>query len=264
MTKFVTDVFPEEEANVIVFGVDCPESLREASQLVEPFDIVEERNLLENAKIFDAGDVKLEEVEVKAREAVSKGKLPLLLSKEHTTTLYAMKSMPKAKLVVFDAHADVKDEYEGSKFSHACWLRRWCELDKGNCERVTVVGVRSGDEEELKFLRLNNVMYFTSDKVKDDLEGIKERLQEFVGGSEVYVSVDMDVFDPSIAPSVKYPEPGGILYREFVGLLEFLKDAKLVGLDCVEIRPLGSNRITEFLAMKAVFKLLGIVKTQML
>jgi len=258
--KFVTDVFSEDESNIIVFGVECPQSLREASQLVEPFDITKQKNLLENAKIFDAGDFTIEDAENKVAEIVASGKTPLILAKEHTVTLQAMKAMPKqTRLIVFDAHADVKDEYEGSKQSHACWLRRWTELDEANAKRVAIVGVRSGDEEELQFLKSNGILFLTSDEIKNDVQSGKKRLGNFIGDDDVYISLDVDVFDPSIAPAVKYPEPGGILYREFLQLIEFLQNRKVVGLDCVEIRPLGENRITEFLAVKTVFRILGSV-----
>ena len=260
MVKFVTDVFGEEEANVVSFGVGCPGSLRTASQLVEPFDVSEGRNLLENVRICDAGDVDLDEVEPKVRRILSAKKLPLILASEHTATLHAMKAMPAGtKLVVFDAHADLKDEYEGSKLSHACWLRRWCEI--GGCKDIAIIGVRSCDEDEYNFMKDNSVLYFTVDNIRNGVEDVKQRLRKFIGdsagGSPVYVSMDMDVFDPSIAPAVKYPEPNGILYRDFIALVEALKGAKLVGLDCVEIRPLGENKVTEFLAVKILFKTLG-------
>jgi len=256
--KFVTDFFSEEDANVIAFGVDCPASLREVSQLVEPFDIDEQRNLLENVRIFDAGDVKLKEVEKKTKEILSAKKLPLILTKEHTATLHAMRAMPaNTKLVVFDAHADLKDEYEGSKQSHACWLRRWCELAKENCKNVVIVGLRSCDEDEFEFMKSNGVLYFTATKIKKDLGNVKQRLRNFIGSSPIYVSLDMDVFDPSIAPAVKYAEPNGLMYADFVSLIDALKKMKLIGLDCVEIRPIGENKVTEFFAIKILFKLLS-------
>lgn len=268
-SKFVTGVFSKEEANVVVFGIDCPASLREVSQLVEPFDIDEQRNLLENVRIFDSGNMKIGTVEKKTEEVLSAKKLPLILAKEHTVTLHAMKAMPVGtKLVVFDAHADLKNEYEGSKQSHACWLRRWCEIAKENCKNVVIVGLRSCDEEEFEFMKSDGVLYFTAKEIKDGLESIKQRLRNFVGSSKVYVSIDMDVFDPSIAPAVKYAEPNGLMYSEFLSLLEIFKETfkegkgnkgKIVGLDCVEIRPLGENKITEFLAVKVIFKLLSLI-----
>lgn len=254
MVKFVTDVFSEEEANVIVLGVDCPPSLREVSRLVEPFDIDEQRNLLENVRIFDAGNIKLEKVESKIKEILSAEKTPLVLAKDHTVTLHVMKSMPaETRLVVFDAHPDLKDEYEGSKFSHACWLRRWCEAV--GCASVAVVGVRACDEDELEFMKNNGMLHITAEEVKNKAGNVVQSLREFASGFNVYVTIDMDVFDPSIAPAVKYPEPAGILYGDFVRLADALKECKVVGMDCVEIRTIPQNKVTEFLAVKSIFKI---------
>lgn len=254
--KFVTDVFSEQEANVVAFGVECPASLREVSRLVEPFDIDEQRNLLDNVKLYDAGDVEFNAVNQYVKELIERKKTPLIIGGEHVVTLHSVKAMPKGvKLIVFDAHADVKDEYEGSKLSHACWLRRLCE--SFDCKDIAIVGVRSCDEDEFEFMKSSGITHFTAKEIRESAENVKQRLQSFVGDSDVYVSVDMDVFDPSVAPAVKYPEPGGILYRDFLALVETMKGGKLVGLDCVEIRPLGENKITEFLAIKIIFKLLS-------
>jgi agmatinase len=260
MIKFVTDVFSEDDANVVAFGVDAPESLREASRLVEPFDIIERKNLLQNAKIYDAGDTELVNVESKVKSILANKKIPLILAKEHTVTLHAMRAMASdTRLVVFDAHPDLKDEYEGSKFSHACWLRRLCETF--DCKNVVIVGVRSGEKEELEFMEDNGIRYFTSKKIKQSPQKVVQELKNFLGDFNVYVSLDMDIFDPSIAPAVKYPEPGGILYRDFLSLLEALGESKLVGADCVEIRPIVGNKITESLAVMSLFKILSKYKT---
>ena len=256
MVKFVTDVFSEEDANVIVVGVDCPDSLREESQLTDVFDADGEVNLLKNVRIYDdEKNVKTADVEKKVAAILKKEKLPLTLAKLHTVTLHVMKAIPdNVKLVVFDAHPDLKDKYEGSKYSHACWLRRWVELDPKNRKRVMLLGVRATDEDEFAFMKNSGIQYFTANKIMDDLENVKKRLRDFTNGSSVYVSIDTDFFDPSIAPAVKYPEPGGILYRDFLSLIEALRGAKLIGADCVEIRPIRGNKITESLAVMSLFK----------
>jgi len=256
--KFVTDFFSEEEASVVAFGVDCPQPLRDASQLVEPFDFTDRRNWLEDARIYDSGEIKIDDVEKKTKEILAEKKLPLILAKEHTVTLHAMRAMPAGtKLVVFDAHADVKDEYEGSRQSHACWLRRWCELAKENCVNAVLVGVRSGDEDELEFLRASDMKFFTSEEVRSDAAAVAKWLAEFVGDSEFYLSLDMDVFDPSIAPAVKYPEPSGVSWDAFVQLVHALEEGALAGMDCTEIRPIAGSMATEFVAVKSIFKILG-------
>ncbi len=254
--KFVTDVFSREESNVVAVGVDCPDSLRDVSQLVEPFDIISGRNMLENIMIYDSGDVEIGGVESSVSDILSKDKLPLILATPHTVTLHAMKSVGKnAKLVVWDAHADVKDEYEGSKHSHACWLRRLIESGF-DPDDVVILGLRSGDREEFEFLKSEGIDFFSSIDIKRGVESVKKRLENWVSGSKFYMSVDMDVFDPSIAPAVKYPEPDGISYREFLSILESLEKGKLIGMDCVEIIPIPKNRITEFMAVKSIFKTL--------
>jgi len=257
--KFVTDFFSEADANVVAFGVACPRSLREASQLVEPFDFSERRNWLEGARVFDSGDVKISAVERKTKAILAKGRLPLMLAKEHTPTFHAMKAMEHGtKLVVFDAHADVKDEYEGSKLSHACWLRRWCELADRNAANVMLIGVRSGDEDELMFLQSNGVRFFTADDVRNDAVAVARKLAEFVSGGQFYLSLDMDVFDPSVVPAVKYPEPNGVSWNAFVSMLRGLQGCTLAGMDCNEIRPMAGSMATEFVAVKVIFKVLSL------
>jgi arginase family enzyme len=259
-TTFVTNAFTEDEANVIALGVDCPVSLRKVSRLVEPFDVTTRRNFLGNARIFDAGDLKMEELEARVRGIVDSRKLPLILAKEHTATLHAMKAAPSdTMLIVFDAHPDLKDEYEGSKFSHACWLRRLCEVI--GCKRMMILGVRSTELEEIEFMENNGMRYATAEKIRKEANKVVAEVEDFAGGFNTYVSLDMDVFDPSIAPAVKYPIPGGITYSDFLRITKALEGSKLVGLDCVEIRPIGDNRITEFLAVKSLFRLLSGLET---
>jgi len=116
---------------------------------------------------------------------------------------FAVKALPKGvKILSFDAHYDLKEVWEGSEYTHNTWLRRASEIV--GPKKICVDGVRSGDEFEWEYS-------------KDILAnpGLKE-LREFVKGRDVYLSVDMDVFDPSIAPGVGTPEPGGMMYKDFV------------------------------------------------
>lgn len=271
MAKFVCDLFKPEEANIIVFGVPLGKgskpalkSLRRVSRLVEPFDIERKINLLENVKIADIGDINLEdfdEIYRQTKKIIDDKKIPLILGGEHTLTLYALGAKKEdTKIIVFDAHCDLKDVYLNSKFNNATWLRRFCELV--GSKNIALVGVRSCDEFELNFIKENGILYFTSDRIKKDIKKVIQELKDFVKGSTVYISVDMDVFDPSIAPAVDNPEPNGLLYTEFIELVRAVCTGKIIGIDVVELKPLPKNIITEFLAIKAIFKILSFIWTQ--
>jgi agmatinase len=263
--KFVTDIFSRQDANVVVLRVNCPKSLIDASRMVESFDIDSRMNLLENARIFDAGETKLNSINDKVGEVIDSGKLPLLLAERHVASLEAVKALPKdVKLIAFDAHADMKDEYaEGDyrpvnkRVNYATWLRRACEII--NPKNICIIGVRSCDEDEFDFMSKSGIRYFTSSQVRNHMEGMKLKLLEFLKGSTAYVSIDMDVFDPSIAPAVENNEPNGISYDDFLQLAEVIGKNRIVGCDLVEIRPMHGNRITEFLAIKVIFKMLSLI-----
>ena len=258
---FVTDVFSEKDANVIVLRINCPQSLIESSRMVEPFDIEKKRNLLANVRIFDKGEIEIDAIKKSVKEIINENKLPLILAERHVVSLEAVKVL-KSKLVVFDAHADLKDLYASGQYkpidertNYATWLRRACEIL--GARNVCLIGVRSCDEDEFKFMNESGMLYFTSEQVKANMRKVKAKLKEFLKSANTYISIDMDVFDPSIAPAVENPEPNGLLYREFIQLIDPLK--KIVGMDVVEIRPLLENRVTEFLAVKVIFELLSLI-----
>ncbi|MDI6826468.1 MAG: arginase family protein [Candidatus Aenigmarchaeota archaeon] len=277
--KFICNLFTPEESDVIVFGVPLGKnskialnSLRKISDFVEPFDIDKKRNLLENVKIADTGDLKLkklDEITKKTREIVGKNKVPLILGGGHLLTFFALKAFENVKLIVFDAHCDLKDEYEdeiikdldfvkGIKFNpkinDATWLRRTCEfLEPKN---IMLVGIRSCDEDEFDFMEKNGISYITPNQIKDNLQEAEEKLKEFTKDSRLYISVDIDAFDPSFAPAVHHPEPNGISFREFSRLINAI-DGKIVGLDLTCLRPITDNKVTEFLAIRSVFEVEG-------
>jgi agmatinase len=269
MVKFVTDAFSAEEADVIVLGIPLGEksditlqNIRKASRLVEPFDLEKRKNLLEGIKIADVGDYSSttpSDILKNIKRIIDNKKIPLILGGQHTLTLFTIDALPaEAKIIVFDAHSDAKDSYLNSKFNHATWLRR--AIEARGADNFVLIGVRSCDEDELSFLEKNKVKFFTSDQIKNETEKVKEKLREFLKDSSVYVSIDMDVFDPSVAPAVENPEPDGILYSHFVDLIESMKIKKIIGMDLVEIKSHVENRTTEFLAIKIIFQLLSRIK----
>ena len=263
--RFPSSVDKMEEAEVVVFGVPFdstvdflsgtrfgPRIIREAANFIEPFDVEMQKNVLEEIKIFDLGDLEpcrgkaeetVERVKEQVKELIKLKKMTLMLGGEHLISLGAVKAFGKdAKIVCFDAHYDLKEAWEGSEYAHNTWLRRAVEV-VGE-ENVCLIGVRTGDEfefEHSKRMLVNPTI---------------EELVKFVKGSKVYLTIDMDVFDPAYAPGVGTPEPFGMVPSYALPLIELIaKSGKIVGMDVVEARPL-EDRKTEILAARLIFKVL--------
>ena len=279
--KFLCDLLTPEEANIIVFGVPIGKdskkvltSLRRVSDFVETFDLDKKRNIFDNIKMADTGDLelkKLDEITEKCEEILKLGKIPLMLGRGHLASLFSLKAFTEdVKVVIFDAHADLKDKYDHPmmtsyyksiikddslfKFNGATWLRRFCESRKND---VFLLGVRSCDEFEFEYMKKRNIMCFTPDRIRKEMKKVKEEMSNFLDGSKFYVSFDIDFFDPSIAPAVEYLEPNGLLFHEFFDLIEPFGRGKLVGLDLICQKYLPNNQITDFLATRIVIEILS-------
>lgn len=285
--KFIHDIFTEEEANVISFGVpigrfakQAIENLREVSWYVEVFDLDKKLDLLKNAKVFDSGNLEIKnysdmiKVTEKVKEILRKNKFPIALGGGHLTTLYTMQAFDKnTKLIYFDAHCDAKNSYMDEKMldldfisdsvklsdtvNDVTWARRLAE--KINPKNIMVLGVRSGDLDELKFFEENGIVYFTANKIKENLNEVAITVYQFVGDSPVYISVDIDAFDPSVAPAVDHPEPNGLFFNEFQKLVNAIR-GRVVGTDLCCLKPIPNNQVTEFLAVRVIFEILSLIK----
>jgi agmatinase len=278
MRKFLTNKFSEKEANVIAFGVPLGEKskevlkiLRKASYFVEPYDVELRKNLLENVKVFDLGNLKLknlDEITQTCKKIISKGKIPFAFGRSHLITYYSLKALPEeTRILIFDAHADSKEKYldekisklskfrgkVSSNFNDATWLRKIVDE-----KRIALLGLRSCDEDEISFLE-KRALVFTSVQIKKFSEKVKLELKRFLENFPVYISVDLDVFDPSIAPSVDYPEPNGIFFEDFRNILSAINN-KLFGFDLVCLKP-EKNEVTQFLAIKVIFEILSHLKS---
>ncbi|MDI6806649.1 MAG: arginase family protein [Candidatus Aenigmarchaeota archaeon] len=269
MTRFFTDLFNEEEANVIFFGIKINkkseqllDSLRKTSWFVECFDVDSGKNLLENVKIYDIGNVNQNEITTKIKEITGRKKIPLMISQTHLSTLYAMKAFEGVSLIVFDAHCDLKNKYVDEKvvvmddrddktMNCVTWLRR---LVENRNLKVCLLGIRSCDEDEVEVMKNKKILWFTSNQIKSDIRRAKDVLRKFSEGEKIYLSIDVDCFDPSIAPAVHYLEPNGLSFREFDELTEAIK-GEIVGIDLNSIA--CSNEQSEFVATKAILKALG-------
>lgn len=219
----------------------APQQVRRVSEGLEEYSVYLDRDLADY-RYYDAGDVSLPYGNVleslsRIGKVVSQilrdGKFPLVLGGEHLISLAVLKEViklyPDLAVVVFDAHADLRNEYLGEEYSHATVMRRVVEITGG--ENLYQFGVRSGVKEEFVFARKNTNMYV--DDIIVSLQKVIPRLK----GRPVYVSLDIDVVDPAYAPGTGTAEPGGCTSREILKAVHLLGALNVVGFDLVEVCP---------------------------
>jgi agmatinase len=239
-----------------------PRSIIEASYYLEWYDLELEKEL------YSMGIHTLPELEpdfsgpekmiLKVREAVSAllgdSKFVVTLGGEHSISLgsigaYAEK-YSNCSVLQLDAHSDLRDEYLGTKYGHACVMRRVAEL----CP-ITQVGIRAISLEEKNFIGSKGFRPFFFDR--GDIELPIQKIIDSLG-DKVYVTIDLDVFDPSIMSAVGTPEPGGISWHQALSLLKAVSEQrKIVGCDVVELSPDQGPAACSFLAAKLIYKLIG-------
>lgn len=217
----------------------------------------------------DAGVYTLEQLEpdVSGPEAMVKriarevsiiiddGKVPLLLGGEHTVALGAVMAIANAgddfSVLHFDAHSDSREEFMNSKYSHACVMARIRDM----CKSTYSVGVRSIDEQGYsKYSK--DILYMKDMRSMSD-KMVAESISKHVK-KNVYITIDLDVLDPSEMPSVGTPEPGGMRYTSLINILSgVLKGRKLIGADISELAPIPDMRAPDYLAAKLAYGLVG-------
>ena len=188
--------------------------------------------------LADIGDVDCPDVP-KALDGVTEtvdsfDGFPVMLGGEHTVTLGALRSLEPDLVLVFDAHLDLRDELFGERMGHATYLRRGYE-ELGY--KAVVLGARALSGEEVEFAKsTGDLRYMTAlDMLREDPVAM---VQEVMRGSErVYVSLDMDVLDPSVAPAVGNPHPEGLTVTIVMDILETVMDSRVCGLDVTEVYP---------------------------
>ena len=249
-----------------------PKGIIEASQFVEFYDEETERELC-----FEQGIATVEpidfanKVDAEALEMIYKqvkslkdiGKFVITLGGEHTISSAPIKAHyekhPEMSVLQFDAHSDFRDSYEGSIYSHASVMARVAEFFPN--DRITQVGIRAQCKEEADFIRQNNVNTFYANAIRRGIHG-KDWQQSVVDtlADEVYITFDVDYFDPSIMPSTGTPEPDGFLYHETLELIRKIKSSgrKLVGLDVVELAPRENLSHPDILTASLIYKILNL------
>jgi len=183
-------------------------------------------------------------------------KIPVMLGGEHSITLGAVFSFKKKYLrnlsvLQLDAHADLRSEFEGTKFHHGCVMRRMAEDLK---IPISQVGIRSLSKEEADYLKeskKNNIFFDKKFSNEEVINTLKEN---------VYLTLDLDVLDPSIMPAVGTPEPGGLGWYEVLDLIKAVsKNRKIVGADTVELSPIPGFIAPDFLAAKLAYKIISYI-----
>ena len=200
---------------------------------------------------FGAPEPVLEAVRDSTQAVLNRGLRPLMLGGEHSITAGAVaavaKRHPDLVLVQLDAHADLRDSWLGSHHSHACAMRRCLEVLPS--QQLFQLSIRSGTRREFEELR-------SSGRLMADVEALATALEP-LRGRPLYLTVDLDWFDPAVLPGTGTPEPGGYLWSDFAALVEVLRRHQLVAADVVELAPqLDPSGVSSVLAAKVTRSLL--------
>lgn len=262
-----------DEAEIVVFGApfDGTTSFRPGTRFAPPVIRLESFGVetyspylnrdLENAAICDIGDLDfpfgnkvriLDMIEETTREILSDDKKPLMIGGEHLVTLGSMRAIvdqyPDIRIIQLDAHADLRNDYMDEELSHATVLKRCWDL-VGD-DRIYQFGIRSGTKDEFEFANDHTIMN------RFNLNSIDHYTEE-LKGHPIYLTIDLDVLDPSVFPGTGTPEPGGVTFKELVAFLQSLEDLNIVGADVVELSPhYDASGISNAAAVKTVREVL--------
>ena len=261
------------ESKIVLFGapIDSTTSYRPGTRFasktmrgesfgLETYSPYQDRDL-EDIPVFDGGDLELcfgntekalSQIEAFSEQIFADGKIPCMIGGEHLVTLGAMraavKRYPDLRVVHFDAHADLRDEYLGEPLSHAAVLHRVWEL-VGD-EKIFQFGIRSGDRSEFVWGKNRvNTQKFNFDGLEQTVEKLR--------GEPVYFTIDLDVLDPSVFPGTGTPEPGGVTFLQLLEAAIKVSGLNIVGFDLVELSPVyDQSGVSTAVACKMLRELL--------
>ncbi len=253
-----------------------PESILGASGQVELYD---EELDAETYKLTDGiatlepvdpgGDdaLAVESIRKHVRVLIEKEKAVVCIGGEHTISIGAARAhtdqYPDLSVLQLDAHSDLREEYEGNRYSHACVMARVYEFNKN----IVQVGIRSQCREEADFIRQNQVRTFyafdlRSRRYAADKYGWHDAVIGSLKGS-VYLTIDCDFFDPGLMPAVGTPEPGGFGWQETVSFLRRLSESRrIVGFDVTELSPIPGVIHPQFTIAKLIYKIIGYISSR--
>ncbi|MCT4509545.1 MAG: agmatinase [Tepidibacter sp.] len=242
-----------EESNLVLFGspFDGTTSFRPGTRFASNVMRSESYGLetyspyldkdLEDVKAFDAGDLEfpfgntqkvLDEIYDFTSNILKDGKTPIMIGGEHLVSLPSIKAAYEKYndmyLIHFDAHTDLRDDYLGEKLSHASVIRRCWDFMGDN--KIYQFGIRSGEKTEFEWAKEHTNL------TKFSCKGLKEAVEK-IGDKPVYITIDLDILDPSIFSGTGTPEPGGITFNEMIEAIKTMEPLNIVGADIVELAP---------------------------
>lgn len=242
-----------DEAECVIFGAPmdsttsyrpgtrfASSSMRQESFGLETYSPYQDKDL-EDIKVFDGGDLELpfgnprkalDIIKVTTKTIIKANKLPCMIGGEHLVTLGAFEAVfekyPEIRVIHFDAHTDLRDEYLGEKFSHASVIRRIYDLIGDN--KIYQFGIRSGEREEFCFAREHTNLN------KFNFTGLSKAIAA-CRGYPVYFTIDLDVLDPSVFPGTGTPEAGGVTFMELLEAMIVVSELNVVAMDINELSP---------------------------
>jgi agmatinase len=192
------------------------------------------------------------------KSCFEKKKFPVLIGGEHSVSIGAFKAAAEAyddlTILQFDAHADMRQEYSGTRYNHACVMARAKEFAP-----IIQVGIRSMSAEERKDVIPGRIFY--AEDIHDTNKWMDDLLTKLTHNT--YITIDLDVFDPSVMPSTGTPEPGGLMWYQVLEILKKVnRQTNIVGFDLTELRPVKENKAPDFLASKLIYTLLTYIFTE--
>ena len=262
-----------EEAQTVLFGAPydsttsyrpgtrfASRAIRSESFGLETYSPYQDKDL-EEIQVFDSGDLELSfgrvdlalaDIKARTQTILADNKRPFMIGGEHLVTLPAVEATfekyPDLQVIQFDAHTDLREAYLDAKLSHATVIRRIHDfLGDG---KIHQFGIRSGERAEFQFAKEHTNLH------KYNLDGLKETVAA-LKDIPVYLTIDLDVFDPGVFPGTGTPEAGGIFFMEFVESLKLISQLNIVALDVNELSPaLDQSGASTALACKVVRELL--------
>ncbi len=262
-----------EDASLVIFGApfDSTTSYRPGTRYgssairhesfgLETYSPYQDEDLTDYA-VFDHGDLELcfgspeaalAEIEATTDTILNDNKLPLLIGGEHLVTLgvfrAALKKYPELHIIHFDAHTDLRDDYLGARYSHACVIRRCHDLIGDG--RIHQFCIRSGERAEFQFAKEHTDLH------KFNFDGLAEAIQA-IGDAPIYFTIDLDCLDPSAFPGTGTPEAGGVSFTELLAAIETVCRGNVIAADVNELSPmLDTSGASTALACKVVRELM--------